>query len=80
MGPVLAESPPGLFDARGKEHREGGEGDGLTLEGLLSGAWEGLSAHAVVACPLCRGDLRPQYGAGAAPVGGRCADCGTSMT
>jgi hypothetical protein len=53
---------------------------GATLEDVISGAWEGLTAHHAVACPVCHGEMSPRYGAGAAAVGGRCRDCGSSMS
>jgi len=62
---------PTLFD---------GVGGGRTLDDALSGAWEGLTAHAVVACPVCAGRMRPRYGAGAAALGGRCEECGTALS
>jgi len=57
--------------------RDGGLSGGLTLDDAFVGAWEGLVARVVVACPLCGGALRPH----AAPdcVGGRCGDCGTTL-
>ncbi len=76
MSPATLVAPepierPTLFD---------GVGGGLTLDEALSGAWEGLTAHAVVACPVCAGAMRPRYGAGAATLGGRCEDCGTTLS
>jgi hypothetical protein len=53
---------------------------GATLEDVISGAWEGLTAHGAVACPVCRGAMAPRYGAGAAAVGGRCGDCGSQLS
>ena len=58
---------------------DGGAGAGPTLEDMISGAWEGLAAHAVVACPACGGSMRPRYATVAAPVGGRCGDCGADL-
>lgn len=55
------------------------QGGGPTLDDLLVGVWEGLSAHRTVACPLCGEAMTPRYGAGPAPVGGRCRGCGTTM-
>jgi hypothetical protein len=74
--PLLDVSPEAAVPGR----RGAGPGGGLTLEGLLSGAWEGLAARASVACPVCTGDMRPR-GADAAgrPVGGGCRDCGTEL-
>ena len=57
-----------------------GAGGGPTLDDLVSGAWEELTAHAVVECPLCDGDLEPVYGPHALPIGGRCRSCGTTLT
>ena len=46
-----------------------------TLDDLIVGAWEGLAAHGSVACPVCDGEMAPQYGAHHRPVGGRCQRC-----
>jgi hypothetical protein len=67
-----------LFDLDAPGHG-GGAGAGPTLEHLISGAWEGLAAHAVVACPACGGHMGPRYAASSAPVGGRCGDCGAEL-
>jgi hypothetical protein len=54
---------------------------GATLDDLLSGAWEGLSAAASpAACPVCHGELEPRWSAGAGVVGGRCRDCGSELS
>ena len=50
-----------------------------TLEELVSEAWEGLSAHASVACPACGAEMRPRAGAGAGVIGGRCGGCATEL-
>ena len=51
-----------------------------TLDDVLSGAWEGLSAAASsTACPVCHGELVPRWSAGAGVVGGRCRDCGSEL-
>jgi hypothetical protein len=65
------EPAPSLFDDVGGEP---------TLDELLSGAWEGLVAHQQVACPMCGGDMTPDYGAHARPIGGSCAGCGTKLS
>jgi len=57
--------------------RDGDLGGGPTLDDAIVGAWEGLAARVVVACPLCRGALRPHASPDA--VGGRCGDCGTTL-
>jgi hypothetical protein len=53
--------------------------DRLTLDAVLSSAWEGLAAHHSVTCPVCSGSMAPRYGSGAAPVGGRCKRCGSTL-
>jgi hypothetical protein len=74
----------GERDARGGEPRRdappAAEGrGGRTLDELIVGVWEDLTAHHAVACPVCGGTMRPRYGSGAAPVGGRCTGCGTTL-
>jgi hypothetical protein len=51
-----------------------------TLDGAISALWAQLSADRAVACPLCQGEMQPQYGSGARPVAGRCRDCGTVLS
>jgi hypothetical protein len=53
--------------------------DGRTLEDLLSGAWEDLSAHRTATCPICDGAMEPRYGSGPSAVGGRCRDCRSDL-
>jgi hypothetical protein len=54
---------------------------GATLDDLLSGAWEGLTAAASsTVCPVCQGELVPRWSAGAGVVGGRCRDCGSELS
>jgi hypothetical protein len=55
------------------------QGGGLTLDDLVVGVWEGLSAHRTVPCPACGGAMAPRYGSGPGPVGGRCGGCGTTI-
>jgi hypothetical protein len=50
-----------------------------TLDALLSGVWEGLAAHKSVACPVCEGQMTPDYGAHALPIGGHCQECGARL-
>jgi hypothetical protein len=54
--------------------------EGRTLEDVLSGAWEDLSANRTAACPICDGALEPRYGSGPSAVGGRCRDCRTDLS
>ena len=51
-----------------------------TLDEVMSGAWGGLAAHQHVACPVCGGDMTPEYGAHARPIGGRCGSCQTQLS
>ncbi len=53
--------------------------EGRTLEDLLSGAWEDLSAHRTATCPVCAGAMEPRYGAGPSAVGGRCCACRSDL-
>ena len=54
--------------------------EGRTLEDVISGAWEELSAHRTAACPICTGVIEPRYGSGPSPVGGRCRRCRTELS
>jgi hypothetical protein len=65
---------PAEARARQRDARLSG---GPTLDDAIVGAWEGLAARVVVACPLCGGALRPHPSPDA--VGGRCGDCGTRL-
>jgi hypothetical protein len=66
-------------DQRVLDRRPGPSG-GPTLDDLVVGVWEGLTAHRTVACPACGEAMTPRYGAGHAPVGGRCHGCGTTIS
>ena len=50
-----------------------------TLDDLIVGVWEGLAAHQTVECPVCRGEMDPEYAAHTRPAGGRCGACGTTL-
>jgi hypothetical protein len=74
----------GASDAPGADPRHeappAAEGRGRrTLDELIVGVWEDLTAHHAVACPICGGDMQPRYGSGPAPVGGRCASCHSTL-
>lgn len=53
--------------------------EGRTLEDLLSGAWEDLTAHRTTTCPICDGAMEPRYGSGPSAVAGRCRNCRTEI-
>jgi hypothetical protein len=69
-----------LEDQRGAGSASADPGGEPTLDSLLSGMWEGLAAHRSVPCPLCGGEVTPDYGAHALPIGGRCQSCETRLT
>jgi len=85
--PVAGTAGPedgGARDASGADPRHeappAAEGRGRrTLDDVIVGVWEDLIAHHAVACPVCGGQMRPRYGSGAAPVGGRCASCHSTL-
>ena len=53
--------------------------EGRTLEDVLSGAWEDLTAHRTATCPICDGAMAPRYGSGPSAVGGRCTSCRSEL-
>jgi hypothetical protein len=53
--------------------------EGRTLEDVLSGAWEDLTAHRTATCPICDGAMAPRYGSGPSAVGGRCVSCRSEL-
>jgi hypothetical protein len=78
--PVPVAPPPGR-EADGESGPEVGiAGSGETLDRLVVGGWERLAARAEIPCLLCGGPMVPSYGAHAAPIGGRCRDCGTTLS
>jgi hypothetical protein len=74
----------GERDARGRQPGDdappAAEGrGGRTLDELIVGVWEDLTAHHAAACPVCGASMPPRYGSGAAPIGGRCTGCGSTL-
>jgi hypothetical protein len=55
-------------------------GHGETLDRLVVSSWERLVSHADAPCLVCGGTMEPRYGAHAASIGGRCLDCGTTLS
>jgi hypothetical protein len=53
--------------------------DGLTLDDLITGVWEGLLADETVCCPACGGAMTPRYTARPRAVGGACGTCSTLL-
>jgi hypothetical protein len=64
---------------RGERRSHRMQHGGELLDDVLSGAWSALTGHSTVTCPVCRGSMVPRYGSGAAPVGGRCRRCGSTL-
>jgi len=71
MTTMVASRLPSLFDEVGGEP---------TLDELLAGVWEELAAHRVVTCPVCEGEMAPQYGVHPRPIGGQCKSCGSTLS
>jgi hypothetical protein len=53
---------------------------GLTLDRLITGVWEGLTAHENVSCPVCGEAMAPRRVAGTGVVSGECVACGARLT
>ena len=65
------------------ESRFGSEDRPSTLDELISSAWEQLAkptTEEAVSCPVCGGQMKREYGAGALPIGGRCEDCRSTLS
>ena len=76
---ALTEAPS-LFDlAGGDAVTAAGQRNERTLDDVVAGKWGRLRTHQVVACPLCLGEMKPEYGAHALPIGGSCATCGSTL-
>ena len=71
MAVIAVEHPKLHFAAR----REG-----RTLEDVISGAWEDLTAHRTATCPICSAEMTARYGSGPSAVGGRCTSCSSELT
>jgi len=52
---------------------------GRTLDELLTGVWEGLSAGETVRCPACGGAMGPARETGLRRVAGACRDCAAHL-
>ena len=68
---LLTAHGPRLFDDLGGEP---------TLDDVLAGAWEGLTARRMVACVVCGGPMAPPRPATAQRVEGRCEHCGCELS
>jgi hypothetical protein len=53
----------------------------LTLDELITGAWEGLAVRGTVACPVCAGTMLARSTEhGGEPPEGTCQDCGSRLS
>ena len=81
--PLTFETAPAALRTAPAVRASSRVGDGgPTLDRAITQAWEGLVAGRAVGCLVCGSQqgLKPRYGAsGPAPVGGRCADCGSTL-
>ncbi len=50
-----------------------------TLDAVIVRAWDELRERRQVECPVCQGEMAPEYGAQALPIGGRCSSCGAAL-
>jgi hypothetical protein len=83
--PTLFDAAPGGATGRADAGQRVAEppvaaGHGETLDRLVVSSWERLVSHADAPCLLCGGTIEPRYGAHAASIGGRCRDCGTTLS
>jgi len=70
----------GQDDADDREGATPEVGGAPTLDDLLTGVWDALTAERPASCPMCGGHLEARYGSGHAPVAGRCTNCGTELS
>ncbi len=78
--PVAAPTRERATDPRDGHADRDGVGGEPTLDDLVVGAWEGLTAQAVASCPICEtGTLRPLPEAAGVRFAGCCDSCGTTL-
>jgi hypothetical protein len=77
--PELAPRDPELAPRGDRPTGADASGPAPTLDYVILGIWDDLTAHRTVSCPVCHGHMAPRYGSGAHPVGGRCRRCGSSL-
>jgi hypothetical protein len=71
-----APKDPACADAR-HAHSAGSD---ETLDQIMVGGWECLTSRAPTPCLMCGGTMEPVYGVHPRPIGGRCHDCGTTLS
>jgi tRNA(Ile2) C34 agmatinyltransferase TiaS len=50
------------------------------LDDVIVRVWEELAARRAVVCPVCGGEMEPEYGAQGRPIAGRCRSCRTTLS
>jgi hypothetical protein len=94
MSVLLLERPPAvahnfecnprdLYDRPDSACAPGRAGtyDGLTLDDLVTGAWEGLVVRATVPCPVCAGPMTSSVdGINTQTPIGACPSCGSRLS
>jgi hypothetical protein len=55
------------------------DGEGPTLEALLSGVWEGLLTAGVADCPVCGAEMKREGAGGSEAAGAACSSCGSKL-
>ena len=70
---------PRLFDSLGALLEEPVV-KGPTLEDVVLAGWRRITSGEAAPCPVCHGEMRPVWSAGARPVGARCQDCGSRLS
>jgi hypothetical protein len=91
MSTLLLERSPALdegFECDARRRLDGtrlvGRADAhgrLTLDDLITGAWEGLAERGTVNCPVCASPMASvsQAGHGGSPIG-ECLGCGSRLS
>ena len=68
--PAVALAPIESERARGQRE----------LDEVIVEVWRELADGHSSVCPVCDGEMDPEYGAPARPIAGRCRECGTRLT
>jgi hypothetical protein len=91
MSALLLERPPALDDGLERDARRGLDGaifmettnahGRLTLDDLITGAWEGLAVRGTATCPVCAGPMGSRSsGAGGDAPTSTCLSCGSRLS
>ena len=87
MTVLLLEHPPSGGSRTARRAEVAGARDstsptrgGLTLDALITGVWEDLSACLTVRCPACGGTMSPVVELGPRRFAAACDGCGSSLS